>query len=125
MKKVRVLLVDKDEYSILFMTRLFKKMCIVDLVFTSTSNGFEALDKIKNEQFSLILTELMVHPIGGFELIKKIRSLDSYKNVPILVVTATVTRRSKEESLAVGATDFIAKPFNDLKYFIEKMKSYL
>ncbi|OIO30076.1 hypothetical protein COX93_02715 [Candidatus Nomurabacteria bacterium CG_4_10_14_0_2_um_filter_30_12] len=121
MKNVKTLLIDSDEHSRYFLSYALKKSGIEYLVVLE--NGFNVLEKVKNQQFDLILTELMVSGIGGFELIKKIRSLSSYKDVPIIVVTTLVINNHIQKCFELGATDFIAKPFN-LKDFIEKIKFY-
>ncbi|MFA5827477.1 MAG: response regulator, partial [Candidatus Paceibacterota bacterium] len=121
MKEVRVLLVDKDECSVFFVTHLLKKNGFDDLVVVN--NGFDALNQIKNQQFDLILTELMVPGIGGFELIKQVRLIPEYKNTTI--ITITTLSHHREECFKVGATDFIIKPiFNSLE-FIRRIKTHI
>ncbi|NFV13500.1 response regulator transcription factor [Clostridium sp. FAM 1755] len=72
-------------------------------------NGEEALNKIKNEKFDLILMDIMMPKIDGFEAIKIIRKLT---NVPIIFVTAKDSQQDKITGFISGCDDYITKPFD-------------
>ncbi len=76
-------------------------------------NGQEALDRLEEESFDLILMDINMPVMTGDEAIKRIRqSGRSYAELPILVLTANALAGQREEYLNVGATGYIAKPIN-------------
>jgi DNA-binding response OmpR family regulator len=75
---------------------------------TSAFSGTEALLWIKNEKFDVIILDLMLPGMSGYDLIKKIKPQN---NTPIIVVTAKDELDSKVDLLLLGADDYITKPF--------------
>ncbi len=75
-------------------------------------NGEEALSKIKENKYNLIVLDLMLPKINGIDVCKEVRK-DS--DVPIIMLTAKGDDESKILGLEVGADDYIAKPFNVLE----------
>lgn len=86
-----------------------------------STTGEYALDFIKNNNAKIILLDLMLPDIDGFAICKKIRSI---KNLPIIMVSAHVSKESKISSLSYGADDYIEKPF-DIDVLIAKIKAHL
>ncbi|CBZ05244.1 response regulator transcription factor [Clostridium botulinum] len=72
-------------------------------------NGEEALDKIRSEQFNLILMDIMMPKLDGFEAIKRIRRLT---NIPIIFLTAKDSQQDKIKGFISGCDDYITKPFD-------------
>lgn len=72
-------------------------------------NGEEALNKIENEKFDLILMDIMMPKIDGFEAIKRIRRLT---NIPIIFLTAKDNQQDKIKGFISGCDDYITKPFD-------------
>ncbi|GFO56454.1 DNA-binding response regulator [Geomonas sp. Red276] len=85
-------------------------------------SGEEALDKVQVEKFDLIILDVMLPGINGFEVCRKIRELDS--RVPVLMLTARSEERDRVEGLAEGADDYLIKPFN-LKEFLLRVSGML
>lgn len=83
-------------------------------------NGFIALQRVKKENFDLILMDLNMPYLNGFDATKRIREFD--KNIPIVALTASELREVQEECLSVGMNDIVNKPLNknDLKRIIDK-----
>ena len=73
-------------------------------------NGNEALKKFENQRFNLVILDIMMPEINGFEVCEKIRLTDS--ETPILFLTAKDTARDKIDGLKLGADDYLSKPFN-------------
>ena len=82
-------------------------------------NGYEALDKISEFEYCLVIVDLQMPKMGGIELIKRLRRVEEFKNASILVTSAR--KESKDVKLAVqaGATDYLVKPL-DSQIFEEK-----
>ncbi|MCM0083301.1 response regulator transcription factor [Geomonas sp. Red32] len=85
-------------------------------------SGEEALDKVQVEKFDLIILDVMLPGINGFEVCRKIRKLDT--RVPVLMLTARSEERDRVEGLAEGADDYLIKPFN-LKEFLLRVSGML
>ncbi|MBJ6749361.1 response regulator transcription factor [Geomonas anaerohicana] len=85
-------------------------------------SGEEALEKVTMEKFDLIILDVMLPGIGGFEVCQKIRGLDS--RVPVLMLTARSAESDRISGLAAGADDYLVKPFN-LKEFLLRVSGML
>lgn len=73
-------------------------------------NGSEALLKIQNQRFNLVILDVMMPEMNGFEVCEKIRLTDN--ETPILFLTAKDTSKDKVKGLKLGADDYLTKPFN-------------
>ncbi|NMB32653.1 MAG: response regulator transcription factor [Clostridium sp.] len=73
------------------------------------SDGNEGLDSIKNKELDLLILDLMLPGIDGFEILRKIRN---EKDIPILIVSAKKEEFDKIRGLGLGADDYITKPFS-------------
>lgn len=78
---------------------------------TPAFDGQDAFEKLSKEMFSLVITDLYMPRMDGLELIRKIRTLDSYKGVPILFLTTESQLEKKRQAKSAGATGWIVKPF--------------
>ncbi|MCK5101761.1 MAG: response regulator [Cyclobacteriaceae bacterium] len=93
-------------------------------VFTAT-NGIEAINKLKKIPIpDLIVSDIMMDDMDGYELIKSLSSQDKYKHIPFIFITAKTTDEEKMNGLSLGAIDFISKPFN-VPELTQKIKSFL
>lgn len=72
-------------------------------------SGTEALLQLENNEFQLVLLDLMLPGITGEELIKKIRKT---KDMPVIVISAKIDKKDKVDLLTLGADDYITKPFD-------------
>lgn len=84
-------------------------------------SGTEALMRVENEKWHMILLDLMIPGINGEEVILKIREITK---APIIVVSAKTSKKTKLELLEKGADDFICKPF-DPDEVVARVKSNL
>lgn len=75
-------------------------------------DGQEALDKAKQNQVDLVLSDVNMPVMDGIALIKQLRTLPNYKFTPILMLTTESAADKKTEGKAAGATGWIVKPFN-------------
>lgn len=76
------------------------------------SNGLEALDILKVKTFDGVLMDCQMPEMDGYTATQEIRKQDSFKNLPILAMTANAMAGDKEKALAAGMNDHIAKPIN-------------
>ena len=118
---VKILLVEDYKHSQIIVTRLLKKNDFDTIVVVE--NGQEALDAVKQQHYDLILMDMQMPVMNGFEATKKIRELKQYKDTPIVALTAFAMKGDREKCLDAGATDYIPKPI-DSHEFIQKVKYY-
>jgi CheY-like chemotaxis protein len=78
----------------------------------SAINGKEALRKLEIEKVDLVLSDLMMPEMDGYELTQSIRSNDHYEGLPIILLTAKSHVPDKVEGFEKGASDYIIKPFS-------------
>ncbi|MBD0321567.1 MAG: response regulator, partial [Gemmatimonadetes bacterium] len=78
----------------------------------TATNGQEALDRVHGEAPHLILCDVMMPVIDGFEVSRRIKSDTSLPFIPIILVTAKDTAEDIVEGLEAGADDYISKPYN-------------
>lgn len=77
---------------------------------TLAKNGMEGLDIAKEENFDLIVTDLIMPKIGGIEVLKELSLMNN--TTPVIVITAYGTVQNAVEAMKLGAIDYITKPFN-------------
>ena len=89
-----------------------------DLVFAT--NGEEGLEMAQQAHPDIILMDLSLPGMDGWETVFRLRQLDEFKQTPIVALTAHATRKDEERALAVGCTGYISKPFD-----MEKLLQYI
>ena len=89
---------------------------------TSTENGVEALQKIESQRFDMILTDIMMPNMDGFELADSIRLTNG--DIPIIFMTAKDDKPSKMLGYSIGVDDYVVKPF-DIDILIMKIAAIL
>jgi len=75
-------------------------------------NGEECLAKVRDERPDLILLDIMMPRMSGYEVCRKLRAEEATRNVPIVMVTALHESADVELGMEVGANDFLSKPVN-------------
>ncbi len=102
------ILVVEDEKSLLDAIRM--NLEIEDYEVVSATNGIDALKIFKEQRFNLIVLDVMMPEMDGFQVCEKIRISDS--ETPIIFLTAKDTHEDKVMGLKMGADDYLTKPFN-------------
>ena len=106
MTNARILVVD-DEPQI---RRVMRATLVAKGYMVSTArNGEEALDKVREERFDLVLLDINMPGIGGMEACRIIRS---QSEIPIVILSIRNAEKEKVEALDAGADDYITKPFS-------------
>lgn len=115
---ISILVAEDSEINQLIIQSLFES---IDIRPDIASNGLEALDKINNKSYDIILTDINMPHIDGPELAKKIRSFEpDHINFKKEVIAYSANISNKELLLSLGFTDFIEKPVT-----LDKLKSLL
>ncbi len=77
-----------------------------------SQNGKEALAAVKQNDFDLILLDIMMPVVDGYEVCRQLKSDSKTKDIPIIFLTAKVEKESVVKGLKLGAVDYVTKPFN-------------
>jgi CheY-like chemotaxis protein len=105
-----VLYID-DAASNLFLVELIAQD--QDIPFETASSGTEGIDKIDAKNFSMILSDIRLPDVSGYEILKQTRAGEPNKFTPVIAFTADVTNATREKIVAHGFTDYLTKPFRD------------
>ena len=106
MKQFQVLVIDDEPRIIKFMQVKLKTLGYEVL---TARNGKEALEQVQTQEPGLVVLDVMMPVMDGFETLKQIRSFSS---VPVIVLSARGTNADKIKGLRLGADDYLAKPFS-------------
>ena len=88
------------------------------------SDGMEALEKLPNAKVSLVITDLNMPNLDGYELIKAIRSNDEFKETPIIILSSLASSDEIKKGIESGANSYLIKPF-DPKRIAYEVSKYL
>ncbi|WAR44427.1 response regulator [Methylomonas rapida] len=103
----KILIVDDDHWS----RELLKTMLAVDgYVIDSAESGYAALAKVAVDVPDLILLDLMMPGIDGFEVVKRLKAVPDTHGIPVIMVTALDDAGSRARLLSAGVADVINKP---------------
>jgi two-component system chemotaxis response regulator CheY len=78
---------------------------------TQVASGFEALRHLPREQYDLIVTDINMPDINGLELVSFVKSNDSYRDIPLIIVSTESSERDRDKGLGLGADAYLVKPF--------------
>jgi putative two-component system response regulator len=104
----KILAVDDEPFNLDLIEAAFIEYDNVEIV--NARDGFEALDIIAKDEFDVVLLDISMPDMDGMEVLQKIRADERLSELPILMVTAN--SEIENEALELGATDFLAKPYN-------------
>jgi two-component system, OmpR family, alkaline phosphatase synthesis response regulator PhoP len=116
-----VLIVDDEPNIVLSLEFLMKKE---GHEVRSVANGEEAMQAIAEKAPDLILLDVMMPRKDGYEVCQELRATPSWKDIKIIMLTAKGRDVEREKGLALGANDYITKPFATQE-LVEKVKSLL
>jgi CheY-like chemotaxis protein len=120
MHKARILIVDDVDVNILILEELLSD----DYEFASARSGEEAQALAPQFEPHLVLLDVMMHGIDGYETYRWIRANPDLAGVKIIMVSAKASAAGVEQGLAAGADDYITKPFNH-KSLLETVRKHL
>jgi CheY-like chemotaxis protein len=87
-------------------------------------SGFQTIDYLKENKADIILMDMMMPEMDGFETIQKIKSNKETCDIPIIAVTAQAMKGDREKCLQAGASDYVSKPIN-MKQLVESIEKLL
>jgi CheY-like chemotaxis protein len=105
----RVLVVDDDDLVLIAIQELLTPQ---GFAVTAVSNGPEALEKVSAGQFDLVILDVSMPEMTGFEVCQRIRQMDSYAETPILMLTARSGEEDRQRGMEAGANLYLPKPIS-------------
>jgi signal transduction histidine kinase/DNA-binding response OmpR family regulator len=110
-KGVKLLLVDDNPVNVMVVSKYLEKWGIdVDVA----SNGAEAVEKVMHNDYELVLMDLQMPGMNGYEATSRIRNLgqEKYRQLPVIALSASASYDYKDRMKAAGIDDFVGKPFD-------------
>ena len=125
MSKGRILLVDDDP---LVIKTLQKCLANYGYQVETALSGAEAVEKVKQDDFDLIISDVRMPNMDGVETITKIRQIYQKKNhktdIPAVMITGYSSDKAYRQAMELGVTDFLHKPF-ELEHFVKVVQKNL
>lgn len=117
----KVLVVD-DEPNIVLSIEFLMEQAGFEVV--TAEDGEQALARVKDSQPDLLLLDISLPGISGFDVLERLRSETATAQLPIIMLTAHGRDVEREKGMALGADDYITKPFSTLS-LVEKVKALM
>ncbi len=112
MVRSNILLVDDEQNNRKTIIRLFEDY---NIEFTQACHGQEALEKLNESKFDLILLDIKMPVMGGIEFLTQLRNTSLNPTPPVCVMTAFGNAKTRRQSIYLGADDFIDKPLDPIE----------
>ena len=121
-KDKKILLVDDDVRNIFALSSVLgEKEMLVEVA----ENGKEALQKMeKSDGLDLVLMDIMMPEMDGYETMRRIRKLPEYQKLPIIALTAKAMKGDRQKCIEAGASDYLSKPI-DIEKLLSLMQVWL
>lgn len=121
MKKKKILIVD-DSNTALMMERMALQRTLCEII--TARDGEEAVAVATREIPDLILMDVVMPKLSGFDAVRKLREQAATREIPIILVTTRAEVHNVQNGFASGCNDYITKPINSLE-LITKVKNFL
>ncbi|MEI6145962.1 MAG: CHASE domain-containing protein [Methylococcales bacterium] len=110
LKGIRVLVAEDDAFNQKIIKQVLKRLGVSIIVLAN--NGSEALRALEQDDFDVVLMDLHMPIMNGYEASTEIRKNPRYAQLAVIALSASVTEEDRQRSLAAGMNDFISKPIN-------------
>lgn len=121
LEQAKVLYVEDDPASVALVSRVLEKEgCQV----TAVADGLRALEMARREKPDIILMDIQISGLDGYEVTTRLRTIEEMKEVPIVAVTAATLEGDRERALIAGCNGYIAKPI-DVDGLADQIRAFL
>lgn len=117
-----ILIIDDDERNTFALSAILKTKGYSCITAFEARQGIDLL--LKNDHIKIVLLDMMMPEIDGYEALEKIRHHDKIKTIPVVAVTAQAMTGDREKCLNAGASDYISKPV-DIDELLTILKRHL
>ncbi|MDA8414788.1 MAG: response regulator [Desulfobacteraceae bacterium] len=108
MQRKRVLIIEDEESLLKLLTVI---LTVNGFEVSGVSTGSEALEKLSNEAFDLILLDIMLPDINGYDICRRIKEHPLHASIPVVMLTAKKSAEDRELGSTCGAAAYLTKPF--------------
>ena len=119
-KKRKILIVDDEKMNLIALTHFFKPQYEIIVA----TNGSSGLESAKKQMPDLILLDVIMPEMDGFDVLAKLKESETTKNIPVVFLSGLDNSGYEEKGLSLGAAGYITKPF-DKSIIIEKTEALL
>jgi len=123
MSKIRVLVADDDPINLALLVRVLSK---AGMETVSAEDGTEVLALLRKspESFDVLLMDLVMPRLNGFQVLKRLKAHPQLKHIPVILLSAKGRNVDQKVGLEVGADDYVTKPFSPRK-LVERINAVL
>ena len=111
--------INPSEYKVLIVDDVISNVLLLKVLLTNekfnivtAGNGTQALEQVKKEKPDLVLLDVMMPDISGFEVAQQMKADEEMSEIPVIFLTALNSTADIVKGFQVGGNDFISKPFN-------------
>lgn len=121
MKKTKIILIEDDE---ILSKVIFEELKEAGFDVERANNGEDGLKLAQSEMPNLILLDLLIPKIGGFEVLENLKKSPATKDIPVIILTMLGSDDDLKKGLKLGAEDYIVKSQHAVAEIIEKVKGF-
>ena len=119
MTKNKILIIEDDRFLIkIYQTKLKKAGFEIELAL----NGEEGLEKVKTFKPNLILLDLILPKMNGFEVLEKIKTDEAIKNIPVIILSNLGQKSDVKQGMELGAVDHLVKSDHSIDEVVKKVR---
>lgn len=107
---MKVLIVDDYKTMLRILRNLLRQLNFLNV--DEASDGAEALSKLRQDKFGLVISDWNMEPMTGIQLLREVRADDSLKHLPFIMITAESKSENVIAAKEAGVSNYIVKPFN-------------
>ena len=104
-----VLVVDDNSMNRDLLSRYLKRQGL-DVV--TAENGIQALEMVNSQSFDLVLLDILMPGINGYQVLKRLKSEEAWRDIPVIMISALKDMEGVVKCIEIGADDYLPKPFN-------------
>lgn len=117
------ILIVEDEPSNVYATKFILEWHGYQVI--TAKNGQEGIEQARAHHPDLIIMDMMMPGMSGYETTQLIRKEEGIRDIPIIALTAKAMRDDREKTLQAGCNDYIAKPIEDMDHLVRTVKNWI
>ena len=107
----KILIVDDEPFNVDYLEQELEDL---NYETVSASNGQEALAQVEAESPDVILLDIMMPEMDGFEVLERLKASETWRDIPVIIISALDDLHSVVKGIRLGAEDYLPKPFNEV-----------
>ena len=121
MERKKILVVDDNEKNRYLIAFILEKNGFEAV---TANDGFEGVETARKQRVDLVIMDIKMPKMDGYETTREIKKLEGYQSVPIIALTSYAMAEDKKKALEAGCDGYIAKPINP-ETFMDEIRKYL